>query len=111
MRALPILIALGAAVPLGAAVAQPVTQETVTVETRTVSTPPVEQVPSSAAVPGAVPGPDGVVRQWGPQAAIVESAPPPAASYPPCTRALQDSCTNPDPSKELNYYPADKAAG
>jgi len=107
MRTLPLLIALSAVVPFGAAMAQPET-DTVTIETRTVGPPPVQQVPSSAAQPGAVPGPDGVIRQWGPQQAVVENAPPPAASYPPCTRAKQDSCTNPDPSRGLDYYPADK---
>ncbi|MBO9575188.1 MAG: hypothetical protein J7494_05595 [Sphingobium sp.] len=73
--------------------------------------PPVEQVPSAAAQPGAVPGPDGVIHQWGPAQPVVQTAPAPATSYPPCTRGRTDSCYNPDPRKEADTKAPSHAEG
>ncbi|GEM_PF-1686986 len=62
--------------------------------------PPVQDLPPSAAQPGTIPGPDGVIHQWGPAEPIVQGAPPPVADYPPCAKDRADSCVNPDPSRE-----------
>lgn len=121
MRTLLITLALTAAMPATVVMAQPVDQadkaaippeevpvgDTAVAPASSTPVPPVQVVPSSQAQPGAVPGPDGVIRQWGPNQAIVESVPPSPKSYPPCKGALQDGCTNPNPAKELPYFPAD----
>ena len=64
--------------------------------------PPVQDLPPSAAQPGATPGPDGVIHQWGPSEPIVQNAPAPAGDYPPCVKGRTDSCVNPDPSREAD---------
>lgn len=73
--------------------------------------PPGVQVSPAQAQPGTVPGPDGVIHQWGPPAPIVQAAPPAAQDYPPCTRGRTDSCYNPDPRKEADTKAAWKAPG
>lgn len=125
MRHVLIMGALVATMPAAMATAQPASQTDQTTVTTTVTpgTPaagaPTSPAPdavtsgsgsvtsgSGTADVGASTG--GVVRQWATQQEIVESAPPAPQSYPLCSRTVQDSCKNPNPSKELPYYPADK---
>ncbi len=111
MRPFPIILALSVAAP-AVALAQPVDQTPAPAEQAIeeatpqpvdgAAVPPVTVLDASQAKPGAVPGPDGVIRQWGPQQPITQSAPPPAQSYPPCTKGRSDACTNPDPRKEAD---------
>ena len=72
---------------------------------------PVEQVTPEQAQPGAAPAADGVIHQWGPSAPIVQAAPAPAQSYPPCTNGRTDSCYNPDPSREADTKASERLAG
>ena len=117
---------LAATMPVAMATAQPASQTDQTTVTTTVTpAAPSTGVPASPAPDAVTSGSGsvtsgsgtanvgasagGVVRQWAPQQEIVESAPPAPQSYPLCSRTVQDSCKNPNPSKELPYYPADKA--
>ena len=121
MRSLLITAAMAAAIPGSMAMAQ---SGTTTVTTTTVTTPvrrPMPSasassdasanafVPDSAAPSGAVPGTggDGVIHEWAQQQPVVQAVPDPAASYPLCTHGRTDSCRNPNPAKELPYFPAD----
>lgn len=54
------------------------------------STPATPPMPGSPPAGEATPGPGGI--RWAPMAQI--PAPAPQAEYPPCTRELQDQCTN-----------------
>ncbi len=121
MRTLVITAALVAVIP-GMAMAQSAR----TTVTTTVTTPAPRAMPASSAngsssdaganvfVPdgvapsGRVPGTggDGVIHEWAPQQPVVQGVPDPAASYPLCTHGRTDSCRNPNPAKELPYFPA-----
>jgi hypothetical protein len=104
MRTLFVMGGLAAMALAGAAQAQPQP------DAPTVASPPDDgprplashdrPVPAAAA--------DGLIYEWGPPTPVVEAAPAPATSYPPCTKGRTDSCTNPDPSRELPYYPPEK---
>jgi len=108
MRKLILTAALIAVVPYTATMAQE-TRVTTTVTTQTptvvnpeaVSSDPVPTPGVQVAVAGQ-PGPDGVIRQMGPQQVVAQTVPTPAAAYPPCTRGRTDSCYNPNPNKEAD---------
>lgn len=104
MRYTSLITGLGAATLAFAAHAQAPELATVTPEAEDRSAP-------IAAQSDALPGPDGVIHRWGPPAPIVQAAPLPAQNYPPCSRTLQDSCYNPDPSKEADTKAAWKSQG
>ena len=123
MRTLLITAALVTVIPSAPALAQsatdtqvtttiakpaPITPQTSASPPTGTYVPPVQPVPSSDAAPGAVPSSDGVIRQWGPQQPVVEGAPAAPQAYPLCTHGRTDSCRNPNPAKELPYYPAGK---
>ncbi|MBO9580265.1 MAG: hypothetical protein J7498_05175 [Sphingobium sp.] len=114
MHKLLVATALIAIVPAGAIKAQQ-TRVTTTVTTTAPATVNPEAVDAAASAepavqpaPSAVPpaqasvGADGVIHQWNPPQAVAQAVPPPAKSYPPCTRGRTDSCYNPDPSKEAD---------
>jgi len=117
MRSLLIIAAMAATIPCGMAVAQSgsqtdqtTVQTTVTPDaTVNIAPPAPSSVPTLAPTTPAASGSGSIDSgglQFAPAQEIVESAPPAAQSYPLCTRTRQDSCKNPDPSKELPYYRA-----
>lgn len=110
-----IAAALIAIVSSGAVMAQE-TRVTTTITTPApAASPPVVNPEAADAVPApsaqARLGADGVIRQMGPQQAVAQAVPPPAASYPPCTRGRTDSCYNPDPGKEADVRKDGKIGG
>ncbi len=102
MQKLLISAVFSAALPMSGLLAQPAAQPG-----SVPALPPEGSAVSGAAQP--VPGPDGVIRVFGPSQPVVAAAPAPPQSYPPCTNGRKDACVNPDPKRELPYYPVEKA--